>query len=57
MRSCETEEGVAGENDEVKEENKEEIEEKVEAEVTVLDDGMVHSMIVVAPQRWGYSRS
>jgi len=57
MRSCETEEGVAGENDKVKEENKEEIEEKVEAEVTVLDDGMVHSMIVVAPQHCRYSRS
>jgi len=33
----------------VEEENKEEIEDNVEEEATVLDDGMVHSMIVVTP--------
>jgi hypothetical protein len=51
IKSSETEEEVVREEDEAGEENKEEIEEKVEKDVTVPDDGMVHNMIVVAPQR------
>jgi hypothetical protein len=42
---------MVGEEDVAEEENKEQIEDQVEEEATVPDDGMVHSMIVVAPQR------